>query len=115
MSEWNSVIEAHSYLTKASRLMNEAERSAVVDAIAQSPVAAPVIRGSGGLRKARIPLAGRGKRGGGRVIYWYHSPGYPVVLLWVFAKNEADDLTDVQRKQLATIASSIVADLGVKK
>ncbi len=34
-----------------------------------SPTAGAVIPGSGGLRKARIGLPGRGERGGGRVIY----------------------------------------------
>ena len=61
--------------------------------IAARPDAGVVIQGTGGLRKLRIGLQGRGKRGGGRVIYWFHSIGYPAVLLWVFVKNEASDLT----------------------
>lgn len=87
-----SVMEANSYLVSARRLMSEEERFAVVDMIAANPDAGVVIKGTGGLRKMRIPLQGRGKRGGGRVVYWYHSPGHPVVLLFVFAKNEAADL-----------------------
>ena len=48
----------------------------------------------------RIPLQGRGKRGGGRVVYWFHSTDYPAVLLLVFAKNKAADLTAEDRKRL---------------
>ena len=74
-----------------------------------------VIRGTNGLRKLRIALRGRGKRGGGRVIYWYHSDGYPAVLLAVFAKNEASDLTADQRKRFAAIGSAIIDQLGAKR
>jgi len=71
-----------------------------------------VIKDTGGLRKARIPLEGRGKRGGGRVIYWFHSDQYPAALLWVFAKNERADLTKAQAAALAKMAASIISDLG---
>lgn len=109
-----SVIETRPYLADAERLMSEDQRSKVVDAIAAAPDSGVVIKGTSGLRKMRIPLQGRGKRGGGRVIYWYHSQGYPAVLLAVFAKNEADDLTAEQRKRFAAIGASIIDQLGVK-
>jgi hypothetical protein len=82
-----TVVETASYLTKASRLLSAGERAAAVDVLARDPEAGDLIRGTGGLRKVRIGLEGRGKRGGGRVIYWYHSECFPVVLLWVFAKK----------------------------
>ena len=63
----------------------------------------------------RIALVGRGKRGGGRIIYWYHSPGYPAVLLWVFAKNEADDLTSAQLKRLVGEADGLIEDFGGRR
>lgn len=107
-----SIIESRSYLADAERLMSATEREMVVDAIAAAPEAGVVIKGTSGLRKTRIPLMGRGKRGGGRVVYWYHSQGYPAVLLTVFAKNEADDLTAEQRKRFAAIGAAIIEQLG---
>ena len=106
------VVETPSYLAKAERLMSEDERIAVVDAIAIDPEAGVVIPGTGGLRKMRIALQGRGKRGGGRVIYWYHSPGLPAVLLWAFAKNAATDLTKEQYRRLATVVEGLIEDFG---
>jgi hypothetical protein len=50
--------------------------------------------------------------GGGRVVYWFHSPNYPVLLLTLFAKNEAGDLTPAQYKQLAEYSAGIVSGLG---
>lgn len=35
----------------------------------QNPKSGDVIQGTGGLRKIRIPMKGRGKSGGSRVIY----------------------------------------------
>ena len=109
-----SVIETRPYLADAERLMSETERSKVVDTIAAAPESGVVIIGTGGLRKLRIPLQGRGKRGGGRVIYWYHSQGHPAALLAVFAKNEADDLSAEQRKRFAAIGTAIIDELGAK-
>jgi hypothetical protein len=100
-----SVVETDAYLSKASKFMSEAEREAAVLMIATDPQAGDVIKGTGGLRKVRIPLQGRGKRGGGRVIYWYYNDGHPAVLMWAFAKNEASDLTPNQYKQLTAAAA----------
>lgn len=101
-----SVVETDSYLSKARKIMSEAELETVVSMISGSPMAGDVIQGTSGLRKLRIPLQGRGKRGGGRVVYWYYNEGYPAILLWVFAKNEADDLSPSQKKQLVSASEA---------
>jgi hypothetical protein len=115
MSDLTTVVETAAFVAKASRIMADAERAGIVDVIAASPDAGSIIQGSKGLRKLRVALAGRGKRGGGRIIYWYHSPGYPAVLLWVFAKNEADDLTAKQLKLLVAEADCLIDDFGGKR
>ena len=105
-----SVVETDTYLARARRLMNEAEREAVVTMVAANPLAGDLVPGSGGLRKLRIPLEGRGKRGGGRVIYWFHAMNLPAVLLFVFAKNEASDVTPEQARALARAAENLALD-----
>ena len=85
---------------------------AIIGDVAAAPMMGVLIKGTKGLRKMRIPLQGRGKRGGGRVIYWFHSEGYPVVLLTVYAKNQASDLTDGQRRQLIAISEKLLSDFG---
>ena len=109
-----TVAETEAYRSKARKVLSEAEREELLQTIAAHPDAGVVIQGTGGLRKLRIGLQGRGKRGGGRVIYWYHSLGYPAVLLWVFAKNEASDLTATQRKLLSEQAAGLLEDFGGK-
>jgi len=110
-----SVVETDTYLARAEKLMTPAEREAVVDMVARNPAAGVVIPGLVGLRKMRIPLEGRGKRGGGRVIYWFHSEGLPVVLLYVFAKNEAADLTPAQAKALSKAVDGMARQFGKRR
>jgi hypothetical protein len=95
-----AVAETPAYIARASKIMSVEEMAAVVDVIARNPTVGVVIKGANGLRKLRIPLGGRGKRGGGRVIYWYYSENNPAILLWAFAKNDQSDLT---KKQLAEL------------
>lgn len=102
-----TVVETPAYLAKASKFMQAEEMSAVVLSVASNPLAGDVIKGTGGLRKVRFGLEGRGKRGGARVIYWFYNANYPAVLLWAFAKNEASDLYAKQRKALAKAADGL--------
>lgn len=60
--------------------------------LAHDPALGDVIPGGHGLRKIRIPLPGRGTRGGGRVIYYQIVAPATVLLLAVYAKNEQADL-----------------------
>jgi mRNA-degrading endonuclease RelE of RelBE toxin-antitoxin system len=62
-------------------------------AIALRPEAAPVIRGSGRLRKLRWSAPGRGKRGGIRVIYYWAAEWEQIRLLLAYSKNTKDDLS----------------------
>ena len=48
-----SVVETDSYLSKARKVMSEAEMEAVVLRVSASPMAGDVIQGTGGLRKLR--------------------------------------------------------------
>lgn len=112
MTDLVAVVESPLYLARAERLMSEAERGYVIEVIAANPTAGVVIKGMNGVRKMRIPLQGRGKRSGGRVIYWFHSLDYPAVLMLVFAKSEAADLTADERKRLVSLSEMLIGQLG---
>jgi hypothetical protein len=88
-------------------MLSREERDAVITSIALSPEGGDLIPGTGGLRKRRIPLAGRGKRGGARVITLYIGANFPVYAVFLYAKNERGDLSAAQRKQLDRIVSEI--------
>lgn len=105
-----SVVETPGYLRDAEKVLTKEEREAVIDAVAEFPMQGALIQGTGGLRKMRIGFGDRGKRGGGRVVYWFHSEGYPIVLLAMFAKNESSDLTAVERSILVKVAGQLLND-----
>ena len=64
------------------------------------PDAGNVIKGTGGMRKLRWAGSGRGKRGGLRVIYYWWVAKDRISMLLAYPKNEQDDLTAEQLKQL---------------
>jgi mRNA-degrading endonuclease RelE of RelBE toxin-antitoxin system len=64
------------------------------------PEAGPLIRGSGGLRKIRWGVGGRGKRGGLRVVYYWHPGEETFYLLFAYEKNDQEDLTPAQLRVL---------------
>ena len=66
-----------------------------------------LIRATGGLRKLRWGLGSRGKRGGARVIYYFHSELMPLYLLAVYSKGERDDLSADDRRELRKLADHL--------
>jgi mRNA-degrading endonuclease RelE of RelBE toxin-antitoxin system len=64
------------------------------------PDAGPVIPGSGGLRKMRWGLSGRGKRGGVRVIYYWWTTAGQIFLLFMYPKNVRSDLSPSELRTL---------------
>ena len=76
--------------------------------LAAFPKDGDLIRGTGGVRKLRWGRSGRGRSGGVRVIYYFHSERIPFYLLTVFAKNERADLTHAERNELAKLVKILV-------
>lgn len=87
--------------------MSKAEQKDVVDFLARNPEIGDVLPGTGGVRKARVPGRGKGKRGGFREIYYYMDDNSPLYALLIYGKDEQDDLTPDQRKAVRTIAEVI--------
>ena len=110
-----SVVEMPEFLSAASRLMSDEERALLVDYLAYNPTAGDLIPGTGGLRKLRWGLENRGKRGGARVIYFYHSVGMPLFALTAFAKNERTDLRQQDRNDFKQIAALLVETFKRRK
>jgi len=80
-----------------------------VNYIACNPEAGDVIPESGGVRKVRWSRAGAGKRGGARVIYFYHDDTRPLYLLLVYAKGRKEDLSDDEKRAVRKLAAMLKA------
>ena len=79
------------------------EYSAFQNRLIGDPECGDVIRGSGGLRKIRWKIPGKGKRGGLRIIYYYLSKALQIYMLFAYKKNEQSDLTSEQMKLLKNV------------
>jgi hypothetical protein len=88
-----TVVETPEFLSAVRKLMDAEERQLLVDHLALHPASGDLIPGTGGVRKLRWGLEGRGKRGGARVVYYYHNGDIPVFALTAYAKNEQANLS----------------------
>ena len=88
--------------------MSESERAELVAFVAANPEVGRVIPESGGIRKLRWSLPGRGKRGGARVVYYYHGERLPVFLLAAYAKNEKANLSKAERNAMKKLVPILV-------
>lgn len=93
-------IETSAFTRRVKELLNDDEYARFQTELARNPNAGPVIEGTGGLRKVRVALAGGGKRGGARVIYYHLDAAAQIRLLLIYSKNESDDLTAAQKAVL---------------
>ncbi len=103
-----TVAELPEYLRTTAKLLADADRRAVVDYLAAHPKAGDLIEGTGGVRKLRWAREGRGKSGGVRVIYYFHSEAMPLYLLTMFAKSERANLSKAERNELAGLVDLLV-------
>ena len=72
--------------------LSDDEYAALQQSLVVNPEAGDVIPGSGGVRKLRWGVAGRGKRGGLRMIYFLRLRHGEIWMLTLYAKNVADNI-----------------------
>ena len=81
---------------------------AVQREILDDPLCGDLIPGGRGLRKMRAAISGRGKRGGGRVIYYFLTARESCCL--AYSKSEQGDLTAAQLKRLVDVMNEELSD-----
>lgn len=87
----------------------------LVEDLAHNPNAGELIPGTGGVRKLRWGLEGRGQRGGARVIYFYRGARIPLFALAAYAKNERADLSQKDRNDFRRLTRLLVDAYGRTK
>jgi mRNA-degrading endonuclease RelE of RelBE toxin-antitoxin system len=96
-------IETHIFTEKLLRYLTDEEYLTLQASLLLHPSQGKVIPGTGGLRKLRFGTRGKGKRGGLRVIYYWHVEEKTIYLLLVYAKSTSEDLSPDQIRILARL------------
>jgi len=97
------IIETTIFTKKIIYLLSGEEYRNLQNELIINPEKGKIIRGSGGLRKIRFGISGRGKSGGVRIIYYWIKKKEIILMLLVYPKNEQDNLTANQLKILKYI------------
>jgi hypothetical protein len=84
-------------------------------ALVENPELGRLIPGTGGLRKVRWNMWGRGKRGGMRVIYYWAVSPEVILMLFLYPKNVQDDLTADQKRALRRVVEEAFGRHAVKE
>lgn len=107
-----TVVETPEFIKAIRGLLDDVERASLVEYLATNPVAGDLIPGTGGVRKLRWALEGRGKRGGARVIYYYHNADVPLFALTAYAKNEQANLSQADRNDFRRLTKLLIENYG---
>ena len=93
------IVRTGLYLRQMKRLGASSTDMGRLEAeIAVNPQAGDVIPGLMGLRKILFALGNKGKRGGGRAVYFLMVSDDVAVMIFAYAKSAQEDLTMEQRK-----------------
>ena len=104
-----SIAELSAFTRRADKLLSSHEQLELISYLAEYPTAGDIMEDTGGVRKLRWGYGGQGKRGGARIVYYYHDELMPLYLLTLFAKNEKANLTKAERNELADLVDALVS------
>lgn len=100
------IVETSIFTRQVLELLTDEEYRKLQVVLANRPNAGTVIKGSGGIRKMRWSIAGHGKRGGVRVLYYWAVAQEQLLMLFIYSKSERDDLTPDQLRVLRRIVEA---------
>ena len=93
-------IETSIFTKQVQEHLNDNEYKEFQKSLIINPAVGDLIRSSGGLRKVRWNLRASGKRGGIRVIYYWHNKDNLIFLLLMYRKNVKENLSPKEIKIL---------------
>jgi len=101
--------ETSTFTQEVTELLSDDEYAELQTALVANPELGDRIIGTGGLRKLRwaSPTKGKGKRGGVRVIYYWLVKADQIAMMFMYGKDEQDDLTSEQRKRLKQLLETL--------
>jgi hypothetical protein len=96
-------IETPIFTRDVQESLTDQQYSELQQLLADKPNSGAVIPETGGLRKVRFGMDGKGKRGGARVIYYWRVSESQIFMLAIYGKGEKSDLSAAERRALRKI------------
>ncbi|MFZ0711095.1 MAG: type II toxin-antitoxin system RelE/ParE family toxin [Terrimicrobiaceae bacterium] len=93
-------IESHKFAEQVTWLNAEEAVWELETELLQNPDKGDLIQGTGGFRKIRMKLPGRGKSAGARVVYFHLRDRAVIFLFLLYTKSGQSDLSAEQRAAL---------------
>ena len=100
-------IETSGFTRHLPAHLDDDSYAALQSFLSEHPDAGDIIRGTGGVRKLRWGTKGRGKRRGGRVIYYWLVAQDEIYLLTLYGKGVKDDLSRAERAAWRKVVEEI--------
>jgi hypothetical protein len=110
-----TVVETSVFRRKAEKLLTSDEYDDLLLYLSRYYAVGDEIPGTGGVRKLRYAIGGRGKSGGVRVIYYFFDEVNPVLALFLYGKNEHGNLTPAEKKVAASLAAAMKAEAKARR
>jgi hypothetical protein len=104
------LIETPTRTRQITALLGGENYGAFQSRLAANPGLGARIKGGGGIRKIRVAVGSRGRRGGARVIYYWAVRKDVILLLFAYPKNVLADLNPKQVVQLAKVVKEELRD-----
>jgi mRNA-degrading endonuclease RelE of RelBE toxin-antitoxin system len=94
-------IEATAFTKHIYEYLSDDEYLGLQSFLLQYPEAGKIVPGTGGVRKVRWAISGKGKSGGVRVIYYFKRPDNEIWLLTIYSKSEIENIPSHVLRQIA--------------
>ena len=104
------LIETSTFTRQITALLSDEDYAAFQSRLAANPDLGALIKRGGGIRKIRLAVGSRGKRGSARVIYYWAVRRDLILLLYAYPKNVSADLTPKQVTHLARVVKEEFRD-----
>ena len=100
--------ETKKFTKKVVKLLSDEIYARLQFDLCNDPQLGEIIQGSGGIRKLRWAIEGKGKRGGARVIYYWAVSDGKILMLEIYKKNEKADLSKDELVKLRKIVEELL-------
>jgi len=94
-------IETSTFTKLIATYLTDDEYLGLQSFLLKYPEAGKIVRGSGGVRKLRWAISGKGKSGGIRIIYYWKPRDDEIWLLTVYGKSERETIPGHILKKIA--------------